>query len=282
MFPIEKMCKVLEVSRSGYYSWLKSKSSKRLIKDQELMDQIKQIYQKSHGTYGSRRIHEELKINYVHVSRRRVARLMKIAGLRAVARKKFVATTDSKHNFPVSDNLLNREFNVERAGQAWVSDITYIRTLEGWLYVTAIIDLTIRKAIGWSFSSSLRASETVIPAWKMAVTNYPINSPLIFHSDRGVQYACNEFRDVLSQQTMVSQSMSRKGDCWDNAVAESFFKTMKTEWVYHKTYNTRHDAALSIFEFIETWYNTRRRHSSLNYLSPCEYEEMLKKQKNAA
>ena len=246
------------------------------------MDQIKQIYQKSHGTYGSRRIHEELKINYVHVSRRRVARLMKIAGLRAVARKKFVATTDSKHNFPVSDNLLNREFNVERAGQAWVSDITYIRTLEGWLYVTAIIDLTIRKAIGWSFSSSLRASETVIPAWKMAVTNYPINSPLIFHSDRGVQYACNEFRDVLSQQTMVSQSMSRKGDCWDNAVAESFFKTMKTEWVYHKTYNTRHDAALSIFEFIETWYNTRRRHSSLNYLSPCEYEEMLKKQKNAA
>jgi putative transposase len=276
------MCKVLEVSRSGYYSWLKSKSSKRLIKDQELMDQIKQIYQKSHGTYGSRRIHEELKINYVHVSRRRVARLMKIAGLRAVARKKFVATTDSKHNFPVSDNLLNREFNVERAGKAWVSDITYIRTLEGWLYVTAIIDLTIRKAIGWSFSSSLRASETVIPAWKMAVTNYPINSPLIFHSDRGVQYACNEFIDVLSQQTMVSQSMSRKGDCWDNAVAESFFKTMKTEWVYHKTYNTRHDAALSIFEFIETWYNTRRRHSSLNYLSPCEYEEMLKKQKNAA
>lgn len=276
------MCKVLEVCRSGYYSWFKGKPSKRKIEDQELMDQIKQIHQKSHGTYGSRRIHEELKINYVHVSRRRVARLMKIAGLRAVARKKFVATTDSKHNFPVSDNLLNRDFTVERAGEAWVSDITYIRTLEGWLYVTAIIDLAIRKAIGWSFSSSLKASQTVIPAWRMAIANYPVTNPLIFHSDRGVQYACNEFREVLSKQPLVSQSMSRKGDCWDNAVAESFFKTMKTEWVYHKTYPTREAASLSIFEYIETWYNTQRRHSSLNYLSPCEYEEMLKKQKNAA
>lgn len=276
------MCKVLEVSRSGYYSWLKGKPSKRKIEDQEIMDQVKQIYQKSHGTYGSHRIVKELNINYVHVSRRRVARLMKEAGLRAIARKKFVATTDSKHNFPVSDNLLNRDFTVERAGDAWVSDITYIRTLEGWLYVTAIIDLAIRKAIGWSFSSSLKASQTVIPAWRMAIANYPVTNPLIFHSDRGVQYACNEFREVLSKQPLVSQSMSRKGDCWDNAVAESFFKTMKTEWVYHKTYSTREAASLSIFEYIETWYNTRRRHSSLNYLSPCEYEEMLKKQKNAA
>lgn len=276
------MCKVLEVSRSGYYAWLKSSPAKRAIEDKELMERIKLIHKESHGTYGSRRVFMELKKNYVHVSRRRVARLMKEAGIHGIARRKFKATTDSRHSFPVAENLLGRDFSVERAGEAWVSDITFIRTLEGWLYLTIIIDLAIRKVIGWSLSSTLSASDTVIRAWKMAVASYPVRGPLIFHSDRGVQYACNEFRRLLLRYPLVAQSMSRKGDCYDNAVAESFFKTLKSEWVYHKTYATRKMAALSVFEYIETWYNTRRSHSSLNYLSPCDYELYLYKQKNAA
>jgi len=276
------MCKVLGVSRSGYYEWIKNSPTKRAEEDKELMQRIKDIHKKSHGTYGVRRVAEELKKYYVSVSRRRVARLMKEAGIRGIARRKFKATTDSMHSFPVAENLLDRDFSVERANEAWVSDITYIRTLEGWLYLTVIIDLITRKIIGWSLSSTLSASDTVVRAWKMAVSNYPVSVPLIFHSDRGVQYACNEFRRLLSAYPLVSQSMSRKGDCWDNAVAESFFKTLKSEWVYHRTYATRKMAELSIFEYIETWYNTQRSHSSLNYLSPCEYELFLSNQKNAA
>jgi transposase InsO family protein len=276
------MCKVLGVSRSGYYAWLKNNPTKRAEEDKELMNRIKDIHKKSHGTYGIRRVVEELKKYYVSVSRRRVARLMKEAGIRGIARRKFKATTDSMHSFPVAENLLGRDFSVERANEAWVSDITYIRTREGWLYLTVIIDLITRKVIGWSLSSTLSASDTVVRAWKMAVSCYPVNVPLIFHSDRGVQYACNEFRGLLSAYPLVSQSMSRKGDCWDNAVAESFFKTLKSEWVYHRTYETRKMAELSIFEYIETWYNTQRSHSSLNYLSPCEYELFLSNQKNAA
>jgi len=276
------MCKVLGVSRSGYYAWIKRKPSKRAIENQELMEQIHEIHKKSKGTYGSPRITEELKINYVHVSRPRVARIMKKANIRSITKKKFVATTDSKHSFPVAPNLLNREFKVDSQGKVWVSDITYIRTLEGWLYLTIIMDLADRKIIGWALSSSMHASTTIIPAWRMAVQNRPFTGRLIFHSDRGVQYACAEFRELLYRNTIVAQSMSRKGNCWDNAVAESFFKTLKTEWVYRNKYVSRKQASVSIFEFIETWYNTQRRHSSLNYLSPNEYGELLNKQKCAA
>lgn len=276
------MCKVLGVSRSGYYSWIKRKPSKRAVENQKLMEQIREIHKKSKGTYGSPRITEELKINYVHVSRPRVARIMKKANIRSITKKRFVATTDSKHSFPVAPNLLNREFKVDSQGKVWVSDITYIRTLEGWLYLTIIMDLADRKIIGWALSSSMHASTTIIPAWRMAVQNRPFTSRLIFHSDRGVQYACNEFRELLSRNTIVAQSMSRKGNCWDNAVAESFFKTLKTEWVYQNKYVSRKQASISVFEYIETWYNTQRRHSSLNYLSPNEYGKLLNKQKIAA
>jgi transposase InsO family protein len=188
---------------------------------------------------------------------------MRKMNLRSIIRKKFVVTTDSKHNYPVVENKLNRDFQVTDIGEAWVSDITYIKTSEGWLYLTAIIDLGDRKVIGWSHSKSLKASDTTIPAWIMAVKNRPITGKLIFHSDRGVQYACNEFTHLLSRYKFVERSMSRKGDCWDNAVAESFFKTLKVECVYQNNYKTRKQAALSIFEYIETWYNMRRIHSAL-------------------
>ncbi len=275
------MCKVLGVSKSGYYSWLKRKPSKRAVENQKLMEQIRQIHKKSKYTYGSPRVTEELKINYVHVSRRRVARLMQKAGIRSITKKKFVATTDSKHNYPVAPNLLNREFRVEVPGKVWVSDITYIRTIEGWLYLTVIIDLFDRKVIGWSMSSTLKTSETIAPAWMMALMNRPLTDKLIFHSDRGIQYACSELKELI-RNPQVIQSMSRKGNCWDNAVAESFFKTIKTEWIYRFVYTTKKQAVISVFEYIETWYNTQRRHSALNYLTPDEYGKLMNKLKTAA
>ena len=197
------------------------------------------------------------------VSRRRVARLMKEQNLRSIIRKKYVVTTDSKHNYPVVENKLNRDFHVDGTGKVWVSDITYIRTSQGWLYLTVIIDLGDRKVVGWSLSRSLKASDTTVPAWIMAVRNRPVTQKLIFHSDRGIQYACNEFKNLLAGYKLVERSMSRKGDCWDNAVAESFFKTLKVEWIYQNKYRTRKQAALSIFEYIETWYNTGRIHTTL-------------------
>lgn len=275
------MCKVLRVSKSGYYSWQKRKPSKRAIENQKLMEQIRQVHKKSRYTYGSPRITEELKINYVHVSRRRVARLMQEAGIRSITKKKFVATTDSKHSYPVAPNLLNREFRVEAPGKVWVSDITYIRTLEGWMYLTVIIDLFDRKVIGWSIGSTLKASDTIAPAWIMALLNRPLINRLIFHSDRGIQYACGELKELI-RNPLVIQSMSRKGDCWDNAVAESFFKTIKTEWIYRFVYTTKKQAVISVFDYIETWYNTQRRHSALNYLSPVEYYNLMYIQKIAA
>ncbi len=282
MFPIEMMCKVLGVSRSGYYSWLKRKPSKRALENKDLMEQIREIHKKSKSTYGSPRIREELKKNQVNGSRQRVARLMKKAGIHVKNKKRFKATTNSKHKFPVVPNLLNRGFKVGELGKVWVSDITYIRTTEGWLYLTVIIDLCDRKVIGWAISSTLKTTETVVPAWIMAIKNRPVNASLVFHSDRGVQYACTEFKELLATNPFVKQSMSRKGDCWDNAVAESFFKTLKTEWVYRNKYATKKQAAISVFEYIETWYNTQRSHSSLNYLSPEEFEKLIIKQNLAA
>jgi len=197
------------------------------------------------------------------VSKNQVAAIMRDEGLRSIVRKKHVGTTDSKHNYPVVDNILNRNFMVTGPGQVWVSDITYIRTSQGWLYLTIIIDLWDRKVIGWSLSRSLRAVDTVIPAWIMATKNRPITRELIFHSDRGIQYACTEFQKLLDGQSLVKRSMSRKGNCWDNAVAESFFKNLKMEWVYQRKYRSRMQAALSVFEYIESWYNTDRIHTAL-------------------
>ena len=257
------MCKVLRVSRSSYYSWLVHKPVKRDIENRDLSIRIKKIYESSKGTYGSPRITMALKEEGIHVSRPRVARLMKQQNIKSIIRKKWVITTDSRHNYPVVENKLNRGFDVDGPGQVWVSDITYIKTFQGWLYLTVIIDLFDRKVIGWSFSRSLKAIHTTIPAWRMAVSNRPITQPLIFHSDRGVQYACHEFKNLLQSYKLIERSMSRKGDCWDNAVAESFFKTLKVEHVYHKNFKTFKEAELSIFEYIEAWYNVNRIHTTI-------------------
>ena len=276
IFPIEKMCKAFNVQRSSYYSWLKRKPSSRELYNRGLSVRIREIYQESKKTYGSPRITIALRNGEIIVSRRRVARLMREMKLRSIFRKKFVVTTDSKHNYPVVENKLNREFTVDGPGKVWVSDITYLRTSQGWLYLTVILDLGDRKVVGWSLNSSLKASDTTVPAWIMAAKNRPVTQELIFHSDRGVQYACNEFKNLLSGYKLVERSMSRKGDCWDNAVAESFFKTIKVECVYQNKYKTKDQAVLSIFEYIETWYNTRRIHTTLK-MSVKDYREKNQK-----
>jgi putative transposase len=274
------MCKVLSVSRSAYYSWLKDKPAARRLENQQLTDLIRQLHQESKQSYGSPRIAKGLGQLSIQVSRPRVARLMKLAGLRAKVSKKFRVTTDSKHNYPVSENLLNRNFTATSLAQAWVSDITYVRTQAGWLYLTVVLDLADRQVIGWALSQSLQASSTSVAALKMALQRRPVNQELIFHSDRGVQYACEEFRNHL--KAPIKQSMSRKANCWDNAVAESFFKTLKTECVYHYRFENRQAAALTIFEYIEVWYNRKRIHSSLNYCTPAQMQQLLTKQAIAA
>lgn len=244
--------------------------------------EIKTIFDESKGTYGSPRIHEELKKLGKPVSRRRIAKLMRVCGLKSRIKRKFRITTNSKHPYPIAENLLDRNFNPANLNEVWVSDITYIKTNEGWLYLTIILDLCDRQVIGWALSRSLKTIDTIIPAWNMALSKRKITENLIFHSDRGVQYACKEFRELLEKNPFVTQSMSRKGNCWDNAVAESFFKTLKVECVYQCKYNTVNDAKLSVFEYIEVWYNRKRIHSSLGYKTPMEFEKLMLKIKYAA
>jgi transposase InsO family protein len=266
------MCKVLKVSSSGYYYWLKHPVGSRQLKTQQLLTQIQQVYDRSQSRYGSPRIADDLKESGVNASRNRVARLMRKANIKSIMYKKYrVQTTDSKHDYPIANNLLNREFLAEKPGQKWVSDITYIRTDEGWLYLTIILDLADRKVVGWALSDTLKAVDTSIAALQMALKNRPLKGELLFHSDRGIQYACIEFRDQLKERPVL-QSMSRKGNCWDNAVAESFFKTLKSEMINHVNFETRQQAKLATFEYIEGWYNRRRKHSTLDYQTPLQYE----------
>lgn len=266
------MCNVLNVSRSGYYYWLAQRPTKRVAENQAITRLISNLFTASKGRYGSPKITQDLNAQGLRVSRPRVARLMKQANLKSVIQKKYVVTTtDSKHNYPVAENHLKRQFNPIKPGQAWVSDLTYIRTGEGWLYLTMIMDLYDRKVIGWALSKSMKAAETTIPAWQMAIKNRPIERQLIFHSDRGVQYACHSFTRLLKKHPLVVQSMSGKGNCWDNAVAESFFKSLKSELVYQQDFQTQATAKQAVFEYIEIWYNRQRRHSALGYLSPFDY-----------
>jgi putative transposase len=269
------MCKVLKVSRSGYYHSLKGSVSKRTQENKNILSLIEQVHKKSKQRYGSPRIHQVLKAKQVQVSRPRVARLMKKAQIKAKMKRRFKATTDSKHNYTVCENLLERNFTATATAQIWVSDITYIRTLTGWLYLTIVLDLADRKIIGWALSETMKANDTTIAALRMAVKNRSVNQRLIFHSDRGVQYACDEFRKELRAYPLIIQSMSRKGNCWDNAVAESFFKTLKTECGYGNKFINQREAAMEIFQFIEIWYNRERLHSSLGYRTPTQMEELL-------
>jgi len=280
-FPIGKMCKVFKVSRSAFYNSLHYLSSGRDHENRMLLSEIRRIHKQSRASYGSPRITDELKARGFKASEPRVARLMKRHKIRAIRKKKFVVTTDSKHSFAIAENKLNRNFITHAAGKVWVSDITYIRTGKGWLYLTAILDLYDRKVVGWAQSSDLSAENTTIAAWRMAVNNRAMTDNLIFHSDRGVQYACKDFTELLDSYPQVEQSMSRKGNCWDNAVAESFFKTLKVEHVYRQRFADKEDAAVSVFEWIETWYNRHRRHSALNNLTIEEFNKSVQTQ-NAA
>jgi transposase InsO family protein len=274
-FCLSQLCKILSVSRSGYYKWLKRKPGKREIENMKLLKEIKKIHKQTDQTYGSPRMTRELRYRSYSCSRTRVARIMAKNNIYAKTKRKFKPTTDSNHKHPVSPNLLNQDFQADRFNQTWVSDITYIRTSAGWVYLTVIIDLFNRQVVGWSMSRRLTAETTTIPALIDARQRQQPPEGLIFHSDRGVQYAAQDFRKKLSKFKMV-QSMSGKGNCYDNAVAESFFKTLKTELVYFNKYKTREQARLSIFKYIEIFYNRQRMHSALGYKSPVEFLELKK------
>lgn len=271
------LCKVLDISSGAYYRWRKCPEKNQTAEKKELEQQVFQEYDRSHKRYGSPRIKVELNKKGLFVSLKTVATIMRRKGLKSIIRKRYrVSTTDSNHTYKVSDNLLNRCFSADLPSQKWVSDITYIPTYEGWLYLTIVMDLFDRKIIGWSFSYDMTALNTTVKALQMAFVNRPPGKGLLFHSDRGIQYGCEAFRSKLSSRK-ITQSMSRKGNCWDNAPSESFFKTLKAELVYHETFRTRKEAESAIFNFIEIWYNRKRRHSFLNYQTPCEKEmEYLK------
>jgi transposase InsO family protein len=273
------MCRVLRVSRSGYYAWRKRPPSIRSIRNAVLLEKIKAVHKKSRKTYGSPRVHKKLVAEGERCGRGRVAWLMSANGIRAKQKRKFVATTDSKHDLPVADNILGREFQVDEPNKVWASDITYIPTDEGWLYLAGVLDLCSRTAVGWSMSESLE-KELVLDALDMAYRRRRPEASLIHHSDRGSQYASNAYRQLLEGYGM-KMSMSRKGDCWDNAVMESFFGTLKKELAHHRRYRTRAEARKDIFEFIEVFYNRERLHSSLGYLSPLDYESQIAVKKAA-
>lgn len=281
IFPIEKMCKVLQVSPSGYYRWKNKTVSNRIQKKNLIKEKITAIYFESKQRYGSPRITIELNTLGFKISRFTVAKYMKQLGLRSKLSKKFKTTTDSKHNYLIVENVLNRQFFASEPSKVWVSDITYIYTKEGFLYLTTIIDLYDRKMVGWSLSNGMSAEETTLRAWKMALKNRNAQKGLIFHSDRGIQYANKKFANTIESYGII-RSMSRKGNCWDNAVAESFFKSLKTELVYGNKLKTKAQMEVEIFEYIEIWYNQKRRHSALNYMTINEFNNQTNNYKNVA
>lgn len=271
-FPIAIMCCVFQVSRSGYYAWSTRPESRRSRENRELAQEIAEIHRESNGIYGSPKVHGELRRRGKRHGKNRVARLMRKDGLYAKTKRKFRVTTDSNHNQPVAPNLLNREFNPARPNQAWVSDITYIWTAEGWLYLAVIMDLYSRTIVGWSMAERM-TRELVMDALVLAAKRRNPPRGMLHHSDRGSQYASEDFQELLLKYGMIC-SMSRTGNCWDNAPAESFFSILKRELVFHNRYQSRAQARQSIFDYIERFYNRRRIHASLGYVTPIEFEEL--------
>ena len=269
-YPVRRICGLLGISRSSYYAWKKRKPSQREHDNQALLDHIRRIHKMYRKAYGSPRVWAQLKKQGYKCNRKTVARLMRKDGLRGQRKYRRVVTTDSRHNFPVAPNLLNRQFLADKPNQKWVADITYIPTGEGWLYLAGVLDLFSRKLIGWEMSNHIDA-ELVEKALRMALYRRQPAFGLLHHSDRGSQYASHQIRNILNANR-VQVSMSGKGDCYDNAVMESFFGTLKNEWVHHQKYSTRSIARTDIFSYIEGFYNTVRLHSSLGYLSPNEFE----------
>jgi transposase InsO family protein len=267
-YSVAKMAKELGVSRSGFYAWEGREPSRHEQTDQKLTELIRGIFKDHYSRYGSPRVWEDLKSIGWSISRKRVEQLMRKQKLWARRRRKYVKTTDSNHGLAAAENILDRKFYAAYPGDKWVSDITYLRTIFGWLYLTVVIDLWDRKIVGWSMGKDLTA-ESICRALEMAVKNRPPREGLIFHSDRGVQYCSEEFRTMLNRLCpSVRQSMSRKGNCWDNACAESFFKTLKTELdILEGNYNSK-EVQAGVFEYIEIYYNRCRRHSALGYAIP--------------
>jgi putative transposase len=273
---IQEMAEVLEVSRSGYYQFLKGVLSERTQANEQLLAEIKQVHTASRETYGSPRIHKELRAKGHGCSRKRVARLMRAAGISAKMRKKFKVTTEVDAEGVAAPNRLQQEFKANRPNEKWVSDITYVWTQEGWLYVAVILDLFSRKVVGMAMSERLK-KEVVMIALNQALGRREVNNGLIHHSDKGSQYTSHGFQGLLKKRGIMC-SMSGTGNCFDNAVAESFFHTLKTEHIYFQNYETREQAKQSIFEYVEVFYNNQRRHSFLNYLSPNEFERVYQMQ----
>ena len=272
-YRIKRICRAIEVSESGYNSWRRGEGKKRKTEDKQLTEEIKWIFEKNKSRYGSPRIEKELRKKGVKTSPKRVARLMQENGLKARTKRKYRATTNSKHNLPVAKNLLKQDFTVAELDKIWTSDITGIWTSEGWLYLAVVLDICSRHLIGWKTSNYL-GKELVIGALNKALKDRKPLGGLIFHSDQGVQYASYEVRKILEIHN-ITQSMSNRGNCYDNAITETFFHTLKTELIYGTSYGTRQEVELDLFEYIEVYYNRQRIHSSLNYLSPVEFEEQF-------
>ncbi len=279
-FPVTMLCKVMRVSTSGYYAWCSRPESAYYKRERELEVKITAYHKASRGTYGSPRIYEDLKEAGEAVSRKRVARIMRENGLSGKAPRRFKKTTDSSHDRPVSANLLNRDFEPIATDQVWASDITYVRTWEGWLYLAVVMDLYSRRIIGWSVADHMR-KEMALDALVMAIGQREVKAGLIHHSDRGVQYASHDYQKTLEDHGIRS-SMSRKGDCWDNAVAESFFGTLKEELIYRSSWPTKATTRNAINDYIVCFYNSTRRHSFIGNTSPMGYEKRTRQRKLAA
>jgi len=274
------MCEVLKIKRSSYYDWLKRPESNRKKDDKKLLKEIQRIHKKSYETYGIRRTKAQLNKEGIICGKNRVAKLMRENGIYSRLKRKFKATTNSNHNYPVAPNLLNQDFQSDVPNKKWVGDITYIPTDEGWLYLSGIEDLFNRKIVGWSFSNRI-TKELTISSLKQAIGKEMPGSGLIFHSDRGSQYAAYAFQDELRKYD-IRQSMSRKGNCYDNACMESFFSSLKKDIIYGRKFKTREEAKVLIIEYIESFYNNRRLHSSLDNMSPNEFSSQYLKNKNVA
>jgi putative transposase len=271
-WPVGVICRVLKVSRSGFYAWRKRRPSARARRQQELLEKIRLAHQENRELYGSPRLHRALLIDGQSVSRNTVAKLMRQAKIRARSRRRFIPrTTDSAHQKPVADNKLNRDFSAGSINRKWLADITYVPSDEGWLYLAAVLDCFSRRIVGWSMADHLE-TDLAADALKMALwQRRPRGRELLHHSDRGVQYASEDYQHLLSEHG-IGVSMSGRGDCYDNAMMESFWATLKSELVHQRRYATRQQARQSIFEYIEVFYNRKRLHSSLGYNSPETFE----------
>lgn len=273
-YPVRLMCRVLQVSPAGFYVWRTRGPSARAAADDRLLVHVRTFYQRSDGTYGAPRILDDLRDEGLRVGQKRVARLMRHDGLVGRARPRGkVRTTNSQHAYGIAPNLLNRQFDVSEVNRVWVSDITFVPTRQGWLYLATVLDLASRRCIGWAMREMADA-DLALSALRMALGARNPPPGLLHHSDRGIQYACDDYRTLLAAHEIVA-SMSNKGDCWDNAVAESFFATLELELIIKRDWRTRDDARRAIFKYIEAWYNRQRRHSTLGNISPAAFEARL-------